>query len=236
MNKNDTKELLDLGWKKSETISFSNFIGQFIEDPQPFLRTSHTIIYEAIKSFGYKIVIRSGRPMFRYNLFDDPFCDGINAVYGQDLAIKETIDVIEAVGRDNGPSRGMVLVGPPASGKTNIVDLICMGLEEYSKKADICLYSFYIELGEGKDVVRIRSPFRHNPLLLFHYQLEGDENGVRTPRKALFDLIQERHDDKDIKIPTFFQRASLDKVTLDILDGIMDNPEFADLDLFDIVF
>ena len=51
----------------------------------------------------------------------------------------------ESAEKEAGPNRGIVLVGPPASGKTNIVDLITQALEEYSKQKSTKLYSFYFK-------------------------------------------------------------------------------------------
>jgi hypothetical protein len=223
------KEIIELSYKRRESIKFSEFINLFCENPQQHLTTAHGLINEAVRSFGYSLTVRCGQPIFRYKVFDDPFCDGVNAVYGQELAIKSVMDVFESIGKDTGPPRGIVLVGPPASGKTNIADLICQALEEYTKRHDVVVYSFYFDF-EGK---HIRSNFRHNPLLLFHSQIEG-EDGAKAPRRNLFHLAQEKSG-QDLRIPTFFHRGALDKTTLDILDALVDDPANEGMDLYEII-
>ena len=86
------RKLLDYHLK--QTMSFSEWVGLFTERPQDHLHTSSTLISEAIKYFGFEIVIRSGEPAISYNIFKDLFSNGINAVYGQEFCIKHIVDVI----------------------------------------------------------------------------------------------------------------------------------------------
>ena len=77
------------------------------------------------------------------------------------------MSVIDSISKESGPNRGIVLLGPPASGKTNIIDLITMALEEYSKAECIKLYSFYYHFVDDENpekVVEVRSSFTHNPV------------------------------------------------------------------------
>jgi predicted Ser/Thr protein kinase len=230
----DYKELL--GYHRQENMRFSEFVEHFIKDPIPYLHTSATLIYEAIKYFGYKIVVRSGEPTIRYNLFDDPFSGGINAVYGQEFCITQLVEVIESIGKESGPNRGIVMVGPPASGKTNIVDLIGMAIEVYTKQENVKLYTFYYQF-KDKDgrALEIRSAFLHNPILLFPVILKRRDN-ITHPRQELFDYINsKRRGDEKIIIPTYFQNANLDKQNLDIIKLLLENPNHAGKSLFDII-
>ncbi|MBN1699783.1 MAG: hypothetical protein JW881_19870 [Spirochaetales bacterium] len=230
----DYKELL--GYHREESMSFSEFVEDLIKDPVPYLHTSSTLIYEAIKYFGYRIVVRSGEPTIRYNLFDDPFSGGINAVYGQEFCITQLVDVIESIGKESGPNRGIVLVGPPASGKTNIVDLIGMAIEVYTKQENVKLYTFYYRFSDKTGrVMEIRSTFLHNPLLLFPVILKRGGN-ITHPRQELFDHINSnRRGDEKIVIPTYFQNANLDKQNLDIIKLLLENPQHTGKSLFDIL-
>lgn len=234
MEKIDYRKILD--YRKEETLRFSEFIEQFIENPAPFLHTSATLVHEAIKHFGYNIVVRSGEPTIRYNIFEDPFSGGINAVYGQEFCITQLVEVIESIGKESGPNRGIVLVGPPASGKTNIVDLISMAIEEYSNQEDVKLYTFFYQFYDKHGrVLEIRSSFMHNPILLFPVILKR-EGLITRPRQELFDYINKsREGEENVIIPTYYQNANLDKLNLDILKNLLDNPGNAGKSLFDIL-
>ena len=132
-----------LSYVRKRSISFTDYVDHLIDHPEMHLKTSSSLISEAIKHFGFKIVVRSGEPMISFNIYEDIFSNGVNAVYGQEFCIKKMVDVIDSISKESGPNRGIVLVGPPASGKTNIVDLTALALEEYSKIKEVKLYSFF---------------------------------------------------------------------------------------------
>ena len=138
MESNNLKELL--GYQSVTTKRFSEFTDDLMKNPNDYLHTSSSLIAEAIRYYGFDIVIRSGEPIISYNIFKDPFSTGINAVFGQEHCIKHVIDVIEASDNETGLNRGTVLVGPPASGKTNIVDRIIKALEERECRSLIFLF------------------------------------------------------------------------------------------------
>ena len=210
-----------LGYKRNKTLKFSEFVDEFIERPDDFLHTSSTLLTKAIKHFGYEIVVRSGEPVISYHIFKDMFNNGTNAVFGQETAIKHLVDSIDSAGKETGPNRGLVLIGPPASGKTNIIDLMTQALEEYTKQKVIKLYSFFFEFPhkdpETKRTLEVWSSFRHNPLLLFPVMLSKDGRSVRA-RQELLDYVTHRHQDSKLVIPTYYQNASLDKCSIDILE------------------
>jgi hypothetical protein len=129
------------------------------------------------------------------------------------------------------------LVGPPASGKTNIVDLISLAIEQYSKENNVKLYSFYYQftdVDDPKKIVEIRSSFCHNPILMFTNLLH-QKDGVTKPRQSLFEYVNKlKKDNEKIIFPSYFQTASLDKRNLDIIESLIQNPRNKELSLFEI--
>ena len=226
-----------LGYRRKSTLRFSEFVANLLEDPTPHLHTSSSIISAAIKYFGYEIVIRSGEPVISYNVFKDPFSNGINGVFGQEFCIKQILDIIESADKEVGPNRGIILVGPPASGKTNVVDLIIRAVEEYTKQANVRLYSFFFcfQNRDRSRSVEVHSAFHHNPLLLFPTLLQRGDGSLSRPRQELFDLLNQPRSGKPLMIPTFYQNANLDKKTLDILEELLSNPKNAGRTLFEIL-
>ncbi|MBF0280108.1 MAG: hypothetical protein HQM13_20080 [SAR324 cluster bacterium] len=235
MSEFDYKSLL--GFHRKKTLKFSEFVDAFLKNPEGFLQTSATTISEAIKYFGFEIVVRSGEPVISYNIFKDLFSNGINAVFGQEFCIKHIMNVVDSADKEVGPNRGIVLVGPPASGKTNIVDLITRALEEYSQHETIKLYTFFFQFSnEQGRIVEIRSSFRHSPLLLFPLTLQKEDGTFSCPRRELFDRInQDRSEEDKILIPSHYQNASLDKRNLDILEALTQNAHNREKSLFDII-
>lgn len=226
-----------LGYQRKRTLKFSEFVNAFLETPEDYLQTSATCISEAIKYFGFEIVVRSGEPVISYNVFKDLFSNGINAVFGQEFCIKHIMNVIESADKEVGPNRGIVLVGPPASGKTNIVDLVTRALEEYTQHEAIRLFSFFFQFSnEAGRVVEIHSAFRHSPLLLFPLTLHREDSSFSCPRQELFEQINRgRLEEEKILIPAHYQNASLDKRNLDIIESLIQNPRNKGKSLFDII-
>ena len=229
----DYRELL--GFQPKTPLRFSQFIENFMENPDGMLKTSAAIILEAIKHFGYEIVVRSGEPILRYKVFHDLFSNGINAVYGQEKCIKRIIDVIESVDKEAGPKRGIVMVGPPASGKTNICDLISQALEQYTKESSVKLYTFIWKLtNDSERELELRSSLLPNPLLLFPITLQKNDGTISRPRQELFEQVQKLHG-RVIHIPSYFRYATLDKRSLDIMVTLMQNSRNQGKSLFELL-
>ncbi len=231
----DYRRLLQTGKRKS--LLFSEFVEQFFQEPQIILKTSASVLLDAIKHFGVEAVVRSGEPCLRYRLFQDHFTTGINAVYGQEFCIKRIVDVIESVDKESGPRRGIVLVGPPASGKTNIVDLISRALEQYSKETELKQYTFFFRLeGEKGHTLEIRSTMTPNPILLFPITVRHEDGTVSHPRQQVFDHASRLHRDKPgFSIPSYYQYATLDKRSLDVIETLRQNPRNEGKSLFDLI-
>jgi len=226
-----------LGLRQRRTLRFSEFVQEFLEHPDDYLHTSSSLIAAAIKHFGFEIVVRSGEPVLSYNIFRDPFSSGINAVFGQEFCIKQILEIIESADKEVGPNRGIILVGPPASGKTNVVDLLVRALEEYLKQANVRLYSFLFHFeGRSGRTVDIRSGFQQSPVLLFPTLLQGENGTLSRPRQELFEhLERQRRAAASVHIPVYYQNASLDKRTLDVFEGLLHNPRNQDKSLFELL-
>lgn len=240
----DKLNLIDLlGSQRRKRMRFSEFIDLVEESPNDYLHTSSSLISEAIRHFGFQIVIRSGEPVISYNIFQDLFSTGINAVFGQEHCIKHIVDVIESFDNEAGLNRGIVLVGPPASGKTNIVDLIVRALEEYTKVKEVKMHTFYFSFAdeEGR-TIEIRSKFHHNPILLIPITVPKSAGKITQPRKVFFNSISEQYKQKknkgkpdELVIPNYYLNATLDKRTLDIIEALQLNPKNRNKSLFDIL-
>ncbi|PCI30429.1 MAG: hypothetical protein COB67_01925 [SAR324 cluster bacterium] len=235
MEELNLKELL--GYHRKKSLRFSEFIETVVEDPDQYLQTSSSLISRAIQYFGYEIVVRSGEPTISYKIFKDLFSSGVNAVFGQEACIKQIVEVIESIDNEAGLNRGIVLVGPPASGKTNIMDLIIRAVEEYSKLKEATLYSFLFRFTDDQGhSLELRSQFQHHPLLLIPITLQGAGGKISHPRKELFDLINsKRATYRQVIIPNIYRNATLDKRTLDIIEGLIQNPRNDGKSLYDIL-
>jgi len=203
---------------KSDSETFSEFMKNMVENPKVYLYTSPSLVSDAIRSFGYKIVVRSGEPVINYDIFSDPFSDGINAIYGQEFCIDKILDIVDSADQESVPRRGIILVGPPSSGKTNIIDMITRGLEEYTRKENVKVCSFSIIFEDDGKKFIYRSPFMHHPILLIPITSEN-KGKIIYPRKEF--LTELENNNNEFSIPNYYKNATLDKVTLNILDHLI---------------
>ena len=222
-----------LQYKPSKEMKFSEFVDNFMENPQDHLHTASSIILNSVKSKGFKIVTNNGVPSVSYNVFNDPFTNGSNAIFGQDKPIKDVLNIIESMDTEAGPNRGIVLVGPPASGKTNIIDILARSVEDFVKRGKLPMYTFAFKMEmEEHRPVYLRSSFNHNPLLLMPILLNNDGNNS-NPRELLFNKMLESH--PEVNIPMFYRDANLDKRTLDIIEALINSPRNKDKTLYEIL-
>ncbi len=122
--------------------SFADYLRLLKEDPRP-LRTSFQRVYDMILSHGVEEYTLFKERLFHYRFFDDPF-EGKDAIYGLDRPLMRLVATLKAAAHRLGPERRILLLhGPVGSAKSTIARLLKKGLEEYSKKEEGRLYTFY---------------------------------------------------------------------------------------------
>lgn len=111
--------------------SFRDYLKIVINNPN-LSRLSHSLMYESIISRGIE-TDEKGREV--YSLFEDK-------IFGLDETIDQLVRYFAASAkRLEVRKRILLLLGPPASGKSSVVDILKRALEEYSKTSDGAVYS-----------------------------------------------------------------------------------------------
>lgn len=105
-----------------QPISFDAYLNKVVENPH-LVRSAYRTTYEAV----------TARPDF--------FTTGSNALYGAEATTQEFIDVLRAgaEGHEVG-KRIILLLGPPGSGKSTLVNGTKRALEQYSKTDEGAIY------------------------------------------------------------------------------------------------
>lgn len=128
--------------------SYLDYLNMVCAEPYSHTRTTYQLTFDMIQYFGFESFEDSGEPVRRYKLFDDPFNDGKNAIYGLERTISKLVKYIRAGAREEGKERIFVLHGPVGTAKTSIIDLIGRGLEAYSATDEGAVYSFAWRFGK----------------------------------------------------------------------------------------
>lgn len=109
--------------KLREKIKFEEYVNRVVESPN-IARTSFRTVYEALTS----------RPDF--------FTTGQNALFGAEKTTERFIELMKSGAEGLETSKRIViLVGPPGSGKSTLVNGTKRGIEEYSKTDEGAMYA-----------------------------------------------------------------------------------------------
>lgn len=123
--------------------SFPSWIRDHLErDPVAHVRTSYQLVRDMLDHFGVETVERDGDRVTHFKLFDDPFEGGRHAIYGLDRVIDRLANAIRAAAKEEGKERLLILNGPVGTAKTSLLDLLCRGLEEYTRLPQGAVYTF----------------------------------------------------------------------------------------------
>ncbi len=132
----DIQRLLEGARKEWEALSwegtFEEYLNMAIANPD-LARQSHARVYDMLRWAGATPGPEGGPP--RYKLF-------AGEVFGLDVALDRLVQFFHAsaMGMEV-RKRILLLMGPPASGKSSIVNLLKGGLERYSRSDQGALYA-----------------------------------------------------------------------------------------------
>ncbi|MAE29242.1 MAG: serine protein kinase [Planctomycetota bacterium] len=155
--------------------SFADYL-EILEETPRVARNAWQRLIDMVDSHGSEIGDDGQR---RWRIFDDPFTEGRDAVYGLDASLVRLVQTLRAGARGLGPERRVLLLhGPVGSSKSTIVRLLKQGLERYSATEEGALYTFSWRV----DGQTIPSPTHQDPLLLI----------PPNSRDAVLDQLNER--------------------------------------------
>ena len=105
------------------------------------------------------------------DLFEDPFDNGKDAVFGLDVHLMKLVNFLRSAALGYGTEKRVLLLhGPVGSAKSTIARLLKKGVERYSYTAEGALYTFKFvddpKHGLAGHTGEMRSPMNEEPLLL----------------------------------------------------------------------
>jgi len=162
-----------------EEMTFLEYLELVAKNPK-VTRTAYQRIYDMIMSCGVRKYTKFKEEIIHYNFFDDPFFGGRKALFGLDRHLMNLVGFFKSASEKRGHERRvLLLVGPVASGKSTILEILKKGLENYSKTDEGKLYSLVWTVDpndeDGKNILgtvtkyesyKARCPLHEEPLRL----------------------------------------------------------------------
>ncbi|MBI4148212.1 hypothetical protein HY490_02885 [Candidatus Woesearchaeota archaeon] len=115
--------------------TWQDYLADVFQRPSVHLRTAFQLMRDAIAYFGFEEQNDrlTGKTFRHYRIFDDPFMNHENRVIGQDLLLNsKLVDYVEAAARESQIERGIFVIGPPGTGKSNVVKNVINCLKQYT--------------------------------------------------------------------------------------------------------
>lgn len=213
----------------------ADFLSMLVAEPYKHTRTSYQLAFDMIEHFGFEEFEDNGETVRRYRLFDDPFGDGKNAIYGLERTIARLVKYIRAGAREEGKERIFILHGPVGTAKTSIIDLLSRGLEAYTRSEDGAVFSFAWRFGKdfhsegggmgfGSSASSSDMAGKRNPVAVLPSQMH-EHPLFLIPREARRELLEKlwRQNglDKKCAIPHKILEGELDYNSRQIYDFLM---------------
>lgn len=165
--------------------TFSDYLSMVVERPS-IAKLAHARVRDAILAKGVD-ESPSGEPIYR--LFE-------NDVFGMEDVLARIVEYFEAAGKGTETrKRILLLLGPPASGKSTIVALIKKALEEYTQTDDGAVYAV-AECPMQEDPLHL-IPHSLRPVLRDEYGIEIE--GELNPRNRY--LLRTKYNGKIADVP-----------------------------------
>ncbi len=123
-------------------ITFNHYL-ELVQQNPLIIRNAHQRLRDAIISSGCETSKGlGGKEVLRYKLFNDPFEDGEDAIYGLDGDLMKLVEVFDAAARSYGLEKKIIILnGPVGTSKSTIARLLRRGLEVYTKEKKGELYT-----------------------------------------------------------------------------------------------
>src|SRR5262245_8508751 len=141
--------LVDLGaavredfTRNRRVMSFAEYLNLVVSDPMRQLRSSTQYLVDCFDHYGTSMVKYPWGEVRRFHLFDAPWADGEDRLFGQEPVQNSVYRVLRSFVQDGRPNKLILLHGPNGSAKSTFIRCLGRGLEHYSTLDEGALYRF----------------------------------------------------------------------------------------------
>jgi serine protein kinase len=128
--------------RNRRVMSFAEYLALAFAEPTRQLRSSTQYIVDCFEHYGRERVTYPWGEVDRFKLFDAPWANGEDRLFGQEAVQQQVYMALRAFVRDGRPNKLILLHGPNGSAKSTFVRCLGRALEHYSTLDDGALYRF----------------------------------------------------------------------------------------------
>lgn len=217
-------------------LSFSEYLDVVAQQPLSMTRGSAQYLADAIEHFGHEQRLDVGTQRRHYRLFDTPFDQGRDRLFGHEAVQEAVVQALANLAREGKGNRLLLLHGPNGSAKTSFVQCLARAMVHYSRTQQGAVYTFnwvfpksafqskqlgfvesknvslaaesFAHLAEAEIGARLPAEFRDHPLLLL-------------PKEARHEFFGQLSGGTVLRLPRFLLDGDLAPVSKRIFDTLL---------------
>ncbi len=128
--------------RNRRVMSYAEYLALVVAEPRRQLRSSSQYVVDCLDHYGSTLVKYPWGEVRRFHLFDAPWADGEDRLFGHEHVQNVVYETLRGFQRDGRPSKLLLLHGPNGSAKSTFVRCLGRGLENYSTLDEGALYRF----------------------------------------------------------------------------------------------
>jgi serine protein kinase len=128
--------------RNRRVMSCAEYLNLVVTEPLRQLRSATQYIVDCFDHYGSTIVKYPWGELRRFTLFDAPWANGEDRLFGQEHVQNAVYRVLRSFVQDGRPNKLILLHGPNGSAKSTFIRCLGRGLEHYSTLEDGALYRF----------------------------------------------------------------------------------------------
>jgi predicted Ser/Thr protein kinase len=128
--------------RNRRVLSFSEYLALAFSEPTRQLRSSTQYIVDCFDHYGSEKVTYPYGEVTRFKLFDAPWANGEDRLFGQEMVQNQTYRILRTFVQDGRPNKLLLLHGPNGSAKSTFIRCLGRALEHYSTLDEGALYRF----------------------------------------------------------------------------------------------
>ncbi len=118
--------------RNRRVLSFAEYLNLVVTEPARQLRSSAQYVVDCFDHYGSSTVTYPWGDLRRWHLFDAPWADGDDRLFGQEHVQNVVYRVLRTFVQDGRPNKLVLLHGPNGSAKSTFIRCLGRALEHYS--------------------------------------------------------------------------------------------------------